>query len=537
MNTEDKIRKIYEVDLQKLSNDLKSLSVDERMSLFEVHQQRVFPDKEKPINMRELYNDRLEVNRERFRHCFMIICGDLFSTSLWGQYDVRRFKEKTGIRSDHFFHKVIMSLSLMGYIKGIKCNYSSGNHGIIYNIDYLKWEGLDKDLWSSEPTPTPDTLDNLEWVEPEPSYDQPDRIYSDIEKEWLIEKQLKTIKSISVDKSEYWCMMKKKDQYLQDPTLKTWKEKELNHIDSIERLYHKSRGCFNVSIKSDKTRCYTVMCNLKSDKRTNGTLLINGEKLCEVDLSSLHPTLFGLHVKERHGDLKSEWLDHCLKGDFYEWVIEITGLNKEPVEKLIRYLNKSIGGMVYSKNEGNKGLKNKIESYNKVIVEIENGLKSEKDICELYRPVVKNWIMNILFSRFKVSSSENLYPIHSGKENSIYKHFCHNLFTYLKENEPRLYETLDWYRTEENLVLKSNGKKKSQLPMVMEQEEVRFIKRCLKNLDGKVKYLYTIHDCIGTVESECDKVKKIMERTSKEMYGHKLKLKIKSEDLYEPPLW
>ena len=58
MNTEDKIRKIYEVDLQKLSDDLKSLSDDERMSLFKVHQQRVFPDKEKPINMRELYNGK-----------------------------------------------------------------------------------------------------------------------------------------------------------------------------------------------------------------------------------------------------------------------------------------------------------------------------------------------------------------------------------------------------------------------------------------------------------------------------------------------
>ena len=73
---------------------MKSLSGDERMSLFKVHQQRVFPDKEKPINMRELYNDRLEVNMERFRHCFMIICEDLFSTSLWGQYDVGRFKGK-----------------------------------------------------------------------------------------------------------------------------------------------------------------------------------------------------------------------------------------------------------------------------------------------------------------------------------------------------------------------------------------------------------------------------------------------------------
>ena len=62
MNIEEKIRKIYEVDLQKLSNDLKSLSDDERMSLFMVHQDRVFPQTEKPINIRELYNDRLEVN-------------------------------------------------------------------------------------------------------------------------------------------------------------------------------------------------------------------------------------------------------------------------------------------------------------------------------------------------------------------------------------------------------------------------------------------------------------------------------------------
>ena len=55
---------------------------------------------------------------------------------------------------------------------------------------------------------------------------------------------------------------------------------------------------------------------------------------------------------------------------------------------------------------------------------------------------------------------------------------------------------------------------------------MRYIKRCLKNLDPHIQYLYTVHDCIGCLESEVDKVKSIMEHTAMDMYGVKLKLKV-----------
>ena len=45
-------------------------------------------------------------------------------------------------------------------------------------------------------------------------------------------------------------------------------------------------------------------------------------------------------------------------------------------------------------------------------------------------------------------------------------------------------------------------------------------------MDNEVEYLYTVHDCIGCLVSDTEKVKEIMERTAKEMYGVRLELKI-----------
>ena len=38
-------------------------------------------------------------------------------------------------------------------------------------------------------------------------------------------------------------------------------------------------------------------------------------------------------------------------------------------------------------------------------------------------------------------------------------------------------------------------------------------------MDNEVEYLYTVHDCIGCLVSDTEKVKEIMERTAKEMYS------------------
>ena len=100
--------------------------------------------------------------------------------------------DKTGLKTQRFFQKVILSLSLMGYIKegGLKCNYSTGNHGYIYQVDYLKFNRLDKDFW--EDTDIEGSFNEFELVEP---CHIPGRDYTEIEKDWLVEKQLNTINS------------------------------------------------------------------------------------------------------------------------------------------------------------------------------------------------------------------------------------------------------------------------------------------------------------------------------------------------------
>ena len=48
-------------------------------------------------------------------------------------------------------------------------------------------------------------------------------------------------------------------------------------------------------------------------------------------------------------------------------------------------------------------------------------------------------------------------------------------------------------------------------------------------MDKEVEYLYTVHDCIGCLVSDAEKVKEIMERTAMEMYGVGLNLKIEGK--------
>ena len=49
-------------------------------------------------------------------------------------------------------------------------------------------------------------------------------------------------------------------------------------------------------------------------------LLIDGEQVVEVDISSAQPAMLGLLLRERYPNIKSDWLSHCEKGDFYEWI-------------------------------------------------------------------------------------------------------------------------------------------------------------------------------------------------------------------------
>ena len=43
-----------------------------------------------------------------------------------------------------------------------------------------------------------------------------------------------------------------------------------------------------------------------------------------MDVSSAQPTMLGLLLRKRYPDVKSAWLEHCEKGDFYEWIGALT---------------------------------------------------------------------------------------------------------------------------------------------------------------------------------------------------------------------
>jgi hypothetical protein len=110
---------------------------------------------------------------------------------------------------------------------------------------------------------------------------------------------------------------------------------------------------------------------------------------------------------------------------------------------------------------------------------------------------------------------------------SIFKHFQYNLITYLKENEPEIYNLVVWSRDKQNLIPKSKEPTKlsSPLPKCLQREEVRFMKSVIQNLSN-IEFFYTVHDCVGCLESDAEKVKQIMVQTSMDMYGVKLHFKV-----------
>ena len=508
MKIQRRVIEIYQDDFRELIDELKRLNKDKRMKLYELHARRLFPKSKMIVNL----EDQLKGHKDyihKFKRCFFIIGNDFFSTNRFGEYNQELFIKKTGFKSQRYPQKVILALSMMGYIKGLQCGYSTSNHGYIYEVDYLKYRN-----WNQVPLYEDAPMD-------EP--DKPD-VGSEIERAWLLDKQIKTIKSIRVDNDLFLSLMKKRETYLSNPQTKTSElQKELNHIYDLESIHYKTDSAFRVKIDGEQGRLYSVMTRLKSDYRVDGTLYLKGERFCEVDISSAQPALLGIILKEKHPDIQSQWLEHCLAGDFYKWFFDITGMENYAVEQVVDELLK-IDYVRRWTGSNNHSLKRKAENNRKIVDRVSEIEKESKEKHRLFRPVVKSWIMRFLFCKDKMTSTAK-----DGR--TIYKHFCHNLCTYLKENEPLLYEMLCWYRCKENHIPKKRNPDKttSALYLKLQQEEVRYIKACLRNLDSAVEYLYTVHDCIGCLVSDAEKVKAIMERTSMAMYGVKLNLKIKEQ--------
>ena len=130
--------------------------------------------------------------------------------------------------------------------------------------------------------------------------------------------------------------------------------------------------------------------------------------------------------------------------------------------------------------------------------------------------------------------------------------FQQRLNKYLMENEPEIYNKIDWFKRhpvyrEDKIIYKiypeENGNKKkkkkkkkerkgkwcSMLSYDLVKMEVEYIKRCIHSLPGDMKF-WTIHDCICVKESDSLRVKEIMEQVSREMYGEDITIRLKREN-------
>ena len=231
-------------------------------------------------------------------------------------------------------------------------------------------------------------------------------------------------------------------------------------------------------------RFYSMMVGMGKEYRRN-CLHLDGERVVEVDVSSSQPTMIGLKVKKDTG-ITTQWLSHCLSGDFYEWVKKMTGV-------------------------------------------------------KVKRDKVKKYVMRYLFSCYapglpKGYEGEHLPP--DGKEGKKgYKKFEQRLTAYLKEKDAEVYALIEEHKknpiwTEkcwtDSFKKKHYGKWCSTLPVEMQKVEVEFIKTCLSRLPKEMLF-YTIHDAICVKLSDGEKVKEIMQDVSQEMYGERIGIKVENK--------
>lgn len=225
-----------------------------------------------------------------------------------------------------------------------------------------------------------------------------------------------------------------------------------------------------------------MVCMGKDYRRA--CLQMEGERIVEVDVSSSQPTLIGLKTKLNTGKT-TEWLRHCLSGDFYEWVKDLTGVKVE-------------------------------------------------------RAKVKTYIMRYLFSCYGASLPKDFQGEHLPPDSKDYKKgykkFEQKLTGYLKDNEPEIYDLIEKHKRNpvwtdktwtDQWKTKRKGKWCCTLPVLMQKTEVEFIKTCLARLPKDMKF-FTIHDAICVKESDGEIVKAVMEKVSQDLYGEVISVKIEN---------
>ena len=503
-----RIERLYE-ECMTLIDELKAMTREERFELYESMTKTLYPHAEKVVDLEDQLNENRKDYQRKFKEWFFVICKSSFSNGRFGETCFELYKKeivkkskKDKCSSKIYAHKVILALGLMGLLEKVKENYSHSKespHGYQYKVDYFKWFELMNGV-SKGNVAIPLDIE-VDWTG-----------YED----WYGERQFETIKSMSVEPKVYKqakTYLEKFDDYFFTTTLKADEKKHLTdkwfaaraicaiaEHDTYHMLRHSDDSEDNDEEKliHNAGRYYTCLTNMHSEIRKE--LCIDGEQVVEVDISSAQPTMLGFLLRKQHPDIKSAWLEHCEKGDFYEWIGRIALGRKITTEerKTIKVL---IMRMLYTAQKPTE----------------------QQDETPFW------WYLKTYLQEKDASKRENLA---TGK---LFKSFDFIAMNYLKAEEPKLYELVYEHRTNLKEVKRRKPtargkmtKKRNNLSISMTEMEVKYIKACLKAIAPKVKYFYTIHDCIGCKASDAERVKQVMLAIAKDMFDATLNIKLES---------
>ena len=479
------------------------------MELYESMTKRLYPHAKKVVDLEDQLNEERKDYQRKFKEWFYVICKSSFTNGRFGETCFELYKKeiikksKTDKCSSKIYaHKVILALGLIGLLDGVKENYSNSKksaHGYTYEVDMFKWIELMKGVSKGNVSISLDF--EVDWTG-----------YED----WYGERQFETIKSMTVEQKLYEqakTYLERYDEYFFTTTLKADEKKHFTdkwfaaravcaiaEHDTYHMLRHSDDSEDNDEEKMiyNAGRYYTCLTNMHNEIRKE--LRIDGEQVVEVDISAAQPTMLGLLLRERYPDIRSAWLEHCEKGDFYEWIGSIAlGRKITPEErKVIKLL---IMRMLYIAQRPTEKKENaSFETYLKKYIKEKNPSKREN--------------------------------LATGK---LFKSFDFIVMNYLKAEEPKLYELVYEHRTNLKKVKRKKPtaagrttKKRNNLSISMTEMEVKYIKACLKAIAPKVKYFYTIHDCIGCKASDAERVKEVMVAVAKEMFDATLNIKLES---------
>ena len=503
-----RVEKLYE-EYITLIDGLKAMTREERFELYERMTKTLYPHAKKVVDLEDQLNEKRKDYQRKFKEWFFVICNWTFGSAHFGETCFELYKKeivkksKTDKCSSKIYaHKVILALGLIGLLEGVKENYSNSKksaHGYTYKVDMFKWVELMKGVSRGNVSVSLDI--DIDWTG-----------YED----WYGERQFETIKSMTVEPKLYEQAKSYLDEFDDYFFTTTLKDNEKKHFtdkwfaaravcaiaehDTYHMLRHSDDSEENDEEKLiyNAGRYYTCLTNMHNEIRKE--LRIDGEQVVEVDISSAQPAMLGLLLRERYPNIKSSWLEHCEKGDFYEWIGSIIlgrGITKEE-RKVIKVL---IMRMLY----------------------IAQRPTEQQDETPFW------WYLKTYLQEKNPSKKENL-----GK-GKLFKSFDFIVMSYLKAEEPELYKMVYDARTNLKEVKRrkptakgKTTKNRNNLSINMTEMEVKYIKACLKAIAPDVKYFYTIHDCIGCKASDAERVKAAMLSVAKEMFGANLNIKLES---------